>query len=101
MKFTQVIFNTYKFFTESDSTTLSAHTFLVCQNSLFWFYCDIANKFFSINAPLKNYLSTKLALCSLIDKFSRHFLLVYLNTMLNLIVMINVKDQGNNHYETM
>lgn len=71
MQFTPVIFNTYVFFLGSDAKAILTLTFLTLKNSLLLPYCVSekinAIKLLSTNAPLKIYLSIKLATCLLND----------------------------------
>ena len=77
MQFTRVIFNTYSFFLESAATAKWTPAFLMCKNSLLLSCCvgcyASTRKIFSTNAPLKIYLSFKLAVRSLSDNLATLF----------------------------
>jgi len=100
MKFTRVIFNTYSFFLESAAKAKWTPAFLMFKNSLLLpccvNYCVNMKDIFSTNAPLKIYLSLKLATRSLGDNLALSFLLLIYNPMpdLHLIVKGNSKIQG-------
>ncbi len=91
MQFTQVIFNTYGFFLESEAKAKSIQPFLTFKNSLLLSYCVNAKNIFSTNAPLKFYLSIKLATRLLGDNLALPFLLLVHNQILNLSLIANSK----------
>jgi len=95
MLFTRVIFNTYSFFLESVAKAKWTPAFFMFKNSLLLPCCisDDVNitDIFSINAPLKIYLSFKPVTRLLSDRSTLFFLSLVRRPVLNLCLITKNK----------